>query len=204
MAESNAIARSPIAPAPPVAIESGWEISSRRSTAALRITDCTPLTKILVLAPGGRPFDVPFGRAAHGEEGVLIVGSGPDEWTLLGAPGAGGRLSERAAAALGEAPGALFDVTHGRAAMRITGSEADDLLAKVCAIDLAEEITPDKAAFRSSVAKVVADVVRDDQSGQRSYLLHCDRAVGGYLFDALLDAGAEFHIEVDGFAGFKI
>ena len=36
---------------------------------------------------------------------------------------------------------------------------------------------------------------------ERSYLLHCERSVGQYLFDALLDAGAEFGVEVDGFTG---
>ena len=56
------------------------------------------------------------------------------------------------------------------------------------------------AAFRSSVAKLVTDVVRDDEGGVRSYLLHCERFSGQYLFDALLDAGNEFGIEIGGFA----
>ncbi len=201
MADPAAIARSPIAPVPPLTIESGWEVSARRSDAALRITDCTPLAKILLLAPEDGAFGVPFGRAERDAEGGLIVGSAPGEWTLFGAPGAERRLAERAADEVPTGKGAVFDLTHGRAAMRITGSRAATLLAKVCAIDLAEEMAPDGAAFRSSVAKVVTDVVRDEIGGQRSYLIHCDRALGQYLFDALLDAGAEFDIEVDGFAG---
>jgi heterotetrameric sarcosine oxidase gamma subunit len=201
VAEPTAIARSPIAPAPPVTVENGWEVSARRSAAALRLTDCTPLAKILLLGPEDEALGVPFGRAERDEKGVLVVGSGPGEWTLFGAPGTGGRLWDLAAAALSPAESGVFDVTHARAAMRTTGPETAALLAKVCAIDLAEDITPDGAAFRSSVAKVVTDVVRDDRGGQPSYLLHCDRALGGYLFDALLDAGAEFDIEVDGFAG---
>lgn len=46
---------------------------------------------------------------------------------------------------------------------------------------------------------VVTDVVRDDSEGRRSYLLHFERSYGQYLFDALLDAGREFGIDVDGF-----
>lgn len=46
-------------------------------------------------------------------------------------------------------------------------------------------------------------MIRDDQQGTagpvRSYLLHCERSCGQYLFDALLDAGAEFGIDIDGF-----
>ncbi len=201
MAESAAVARSPIAPTPPVAIENGWEVSTRRSAADLRITDCTPLTKLLVLGPEGGVFGIPFGRAERDEEGVLVAGSGPGEWTLFGPPGTGEGLAGRAAAALPPDEGAVFDLTHGRAAMRITGPAAAAALAKVCAVDLAGEVSPDGAAFRSSVAKVVTDVVRDDVDGRLSYLMHCDRAFGQYLFDALLDAGAEFDIEVDGFAG---
>jgi hypothetical protein len=30
-------------------------------------------------------------------------------------------------------------------------------------------------------------------------LLHCERSSGQYLADALLDAGAEFGVETDGF-----
>ena len=48
------IARSPIAPAPPVAVVAGWEVSQRRSTSALTLSDRTPLAKVLVHAdPGG-------------------------------------------------------------------------------------------------------------------------------------------------------
>jgi glycine cleavage system aminomethyltransferase T len=45
------------------------------------------------------------------------------------------------------------------------------------------------------------NVVRDDRDGEISYLLHCERSSGQYLFDALIDAGDEFGIEVDGFVG---
>ena len=46
-------------------------------------------------------------------------------------------------------------------------------------------------------------MIRDDQESPSgpvpSYLLHCERSYGQYLFDALLDAGAEFGIGVGGF-----
>jgi hypothetical protein len=32
-----------------------------------------------------------------------------------------------------------------------------------------------------------------------SYLLHCERSSGRYLFDALVSAGHDFGIEIDGF-----
>jgi len=197
------VARSPIAPAPPVTVEHGWEISARRSDADLRIMDCTPLAKVLVRASTegevARTLDVPFGRAARDEHGTLVVGSGPGEWLLLTPPGANAVVARRIEEVPDEGLVSVFDATHGRALMRITGARAPDLLAKVCGVDLSEQVTPDGTAFRSSVAKLVTDVVRDDRDGDRSYLLHCERSSGHYLFDALIDAGDEFGIEIEGF-----
>jgi heterotetrameric sarcosine oxidase gamma subunit len=201
--ETVPIARSPIAPVPPTTVEHGWEVSTRRSAAGLKITDCTPLAKVLVLASTegeiARALDVSFGRAARDEHGTLVVGSGPGEWLLFAAPGTSAAVTRRVERVRDEGLVSVFDATHGRALMRITGPRTSDLLAKICAIDFSEAVTPDGAAFRSSVAKLVTDVVRDDLGGEISYLLHCERSSGQYLFDALIDAGDEFGIEVDGF-----
>jgi heterotetrameric sarcosine oxidase gamma subunit len=184
-------------------IKHGWEVSARRSAADLKIIDCTPLAKVLVLASTegelARALRVPFGRAARDAYETLVVGSGPGEWLLLAEPGTSAAVTQRVEEVKGERLVSVFDATHARALVRITGARTPDLLAKVCAIDLADGVTPNRAAFRSSVAKLVTDVVRDDSGGSRSYLLHCERSSGQYLFDALIDAGHEFGIEVDGF-----
>src|SRR6266496_2998845 len=60
-----------------------------------------------------------------------------------------------------------------------------------------QQVGADGAAFRSSVASLATDVIRDDLA-TRSYLLHCERSSGQYLFDMLLRSGAEFGIEIDG------
>jgi sarcosine oxidase, subunit gamma len=203
------IARSPIAPPEPLAEHRGWEVSGRRSAAALTLTDLTPLAKVGLRAPMDgavqRALGVPFGRAARDGfpalDGALVVGSGPGEWLVLASVGTAGEVREQLARMLtgtGEF-GSLVDLTHGRALLRLRGESSADLLAKVCAVDLSDAVTPDGAAFRSSVAKLVTDVVRDDAGGVRSYLLHCERSSGQYLADTLLDAGAEFGIDVDGF-----
>jgi hypothetical protein len=50
------------------------------------------------------------------------------------------------------------------------------------------------------VAGVATDIIRDDRDGVPSYLLHCERSAGQYLFDCLLRAGAGHGIEIAGFA----
>jgi heterotetrameric sarcosine oxidase gamma subunit len=203
---SEPVARSPIEPPPPVLVLDGWEVSGRRAQAGLTLTDCTPLAKVQVRAPiGGRAaaeLAVPFGRAVRDSGGTLTAGSGPGEWLLLAAPGRGPVLAARVGDLATRCPGELVtatDVTHGRALVRLTGPRAAAVLAKVCGIDTSEPITPDGAAFRTSVAAVATDVIRDDTDGVPSYLLHCERSSGAYLFGELLAAGGEFGIEIDGF-----
>jgi sarcosine oxidase, subunit gamma len=203
---SEPVARSPIAPPPPVVVIDGWEVSGRRAVSGLTLTDCTPLAKVGVRVPvaGGAAAElaVPFGRAARDPGGTLVIGAGPGEWLLLAAPGQGPALTGRVEELAARFPGELVtatDLTHGRALMRLTGPPGADVLARVCGIDIGDSITPDGAAFRTSVAAVATDVIRDDAGGVRSYLLHCERSSGAYLFGELLAAGSEFGIEIDGF-----
>lgn len=206
-ATTTPVARSPIAAVPPVVIKEGWEVSGRRAgTGTLTLTDCTPLAKVQLRAPLGGTvaagLGVRFGRAARDADGTLVVGSGPGEWLLLAAPGRSEALLAMLERTAAQAPGehaTWVDLTHGRALMRLHGSAAARVLAKVCGIDLSDDATPDGAAFRTAVAALATDVIRDDRDGTRSYLLHCERSSGQYLFDALLRAGAEFAIEIDGF-----
>ena len=171
-------ARSPIAPAPPVIVLAGWEVSGRRASAdtaggtGLTITDCTPLAKVQLRAPAGglaaAEIGVRFGRAERDPAGTLVVGSGPGEWLLLAAPGQAPDLASRLASIAERAPGehvTWVDLTHGRALIRLTGSPAVGVLARLCGIDLSDEITPQGAAFRTSVASLATDVIRDDRNG---------------------------------------
>jgi heterotetrameric sarcosine oxidase gamma subunit len=110
-----------------------------------------------------------------------------------------GWLTTLAADAAPEEFASVTDLTHGRALMRITGPDAAGLLARLCGADLHDEMAPDGAALRAPVAGVATDIVRDDRAGVPSYLLHCERSSGQYLFGALADAGEPFGIGVDGF-----
>ena len=198
------VARSPITVPGPRSVVDGWEVSTRRSAAALRLSDASPLAKQSARADADGSFagalDVPFLRSRR-EDDVLIIGSGPGEWLLLGRAGTSAGLRERVLSRAGDDLVTTVDLTHGRALMRLTGREAARALAKVCAIDLDDSVTPDGTAFRTSVAKIATDVVRDDAgagTGEPSYLLHCERSSGQYMFDCLLDAGREFGVEPDG------
>jgi sarcosine oxidase subunit gamma len=204
------VARSPIAPEAPV-VRFGWEVSARAARGDLSLSDETPLAKVAVRAPfGGAAADVlgvGFGRTARTRVDpvgdVLVAGSGPGEWLVLADPGTAPELVG-ALTRLLEPTGefvTVVDLTHGRALVRLEGRSSPQVLAKVCGIDLSESVTPDGAALRTSVARVVTDVVRDDRGTTPSYLLHVERSSGQYLADALRDAGAEFGLETGTFVG---
>jgi len=199
-----------------VRVEAGWEVSGGRSEAALTITDCTPLAKVHLRAPWNgamaKALGVPFGRAGRdgaGPDGLdgawLVVGSGPGEWFVLAPPGAAvaaavaGWLDTVAADSAPEEFVSVVDLTHGRALMRITGPDAAELMARLCGADLDDDMAPDGAALRAPVAGVATDIIRDDRTGVPSYLLHCERSSGQYLFGALVSAGESLGIGVDGF-----
>ena len=222
MSSPTPVARSPIPPGP-ATVRDGWEVDARVSTGALTLSDETSLAKIHVRAPidgaSREALGVGLGRARRVDLGageVLVIGAGPGEWLVLGAPGTERALRaaiEQRLAGTGEFT-SVVDLTHGRALMRLQGALAPTVLAGVCAIDLADHVTPDGAAFRTAVAAVVTDVVRDDAGGTqrsgaaasenggvRSYLLHCERSSGRYLAESLLDAGRLSGLEVTGFRG---
>jgi heterotetrameric sarcosine oxidase gamma subunit len=194
------IARSPIAAAGPVTVAGGWQVSAVRAGGALTLTDCTPLAKVALAARRAEVAGVRFGRAARDSGGTLVVGSGPGEWLLIGPVGQGRGLADGVAGLVRpEDAASCVDLTHGRALIRLHGVLAARVLAKLCGVDLGDDLVPDGAALRTSVAAVATDLIRDDGGGTRSYLMHCERSVGQYLFDAVLRAGAEFGIERDGF-----
>jgi sarcosine oxidase subunit alpha len=169
-----------------------------RAGGPLLLDDRSAATKLVIRAVAGSAvaahLAVPFGASREDLGGALVCGSRPGEWLVLG--------SDSPVHVVGDSVGAMatgssefasvVDISHGRAMFRMTGSLAVLALAKVCSIDLADHMTPDGAVVSGSVADVVCDLVRDDQNGERSYLILCDRSFGEYLFTALLDAIAEF------------
>ncbi|MPY78844.1 MAG: FAD-dependent oxidoreductase [Actinophytocola sp.] len=198
------VARSPIAPGTKTTTIASWQVDARRSSAGLRLTDHTLLAKVGVRGRHdgaiAEALGTSYGRTIRDNGSAVVVGSGPGEWLVLGSPGGQDKLLSRMRDLVentGEF-GTVIDQTHGRALLKISGEEAADLLAKVCGVELSDAATPDGAALRTSVARLVTDVIRLDDNGVPAYFLHCERSSGQYLFDALLDAGAEFGIEVDG------
>jgi heterotetrameric sarcosine oxidase gamma subunit len=204
VSDGAVVARSPVRQEAPVRRHGDWEVSGAVTAGPLRLSDLSPLSKVVVRGEPGLLTGelVEAGRTRRGDDGNLLVGSGPDERLVLAKSGRGSRLADELAERLTPLSDGLLsvvDLTYGGVVFRLSGAQSNRVLEKLCAIDLSDRVTPDGSCFRSRVARLVCVVARDDVDGERSYLLSGDRSSGQYLFDALMDAGREFGIAVDGY-----
>tara|TARA_Y100000590_G_scaffold236677_1_gene266423 strand:- start:530 stop:1096 length:567 start_codon:yes stop_codon:yes gene_type:complete len=167
------------------------------SDGSVTLADAYATTKVQVRAGAGTAaaaaLGVSYGSSTRNVGGDLVCGTRPDEWTIYGDPGRSGAI---AASVPTEGFVTVIDITHGRAMLRISGSNAAAALSKICNLDLSDELTPNGAVFSGSLGSVSCDWVRDDQGGETSFLISCERSFGKFLFIAVADACAEFGLSV--------
>ena len=194
----NPVARSAlIEPGSATRVTDGWEVCAGTPDGDVAVADLSAVAKVLVKAPPEPTVEAALGarfaRAAWvGDH--LVTGAAPGEWLVLAPVGAADGTVQHYRSLLTDATDGLttvMDLTHGRALMRVSGKAAPDLLRRVTAVDLDDRFVPQGGALRTSLARVVTDVVRDDVAGRPSYLLHCERSSGRYLVKSLLAAGAD-------------
>lgn len=96
----------------------------------------------------------------------------------------------------------ITDITHGRSELRLIGPRAATVIGKVCGLDFHPSRFGGGTARQTSVAKTRQLVVRRDAGrgggGVPAYAMLGGRASGGYLWDTLMEAGAEFDIAAIG------
>ncbi|MEO2170770.1 MAG: hypothetical protein ABGY25_03590 [Acidimicrobiales bacterium] len=164
---------------------------------SVTVADAASTTKVQVRAAAdtaaAAALGVSYGRSQRRPDGTLVCGTRPDEWTIYGAAGQAAAIS---ATVPTDGFVTVIDITHGRAMLRISGSNATSALNKICNLDLGDELTPNGAVFSASVGSVGCDLVRDDQGGQTSFLIGCERSFGRFLFVAVVDACTEFGVQV--------
>lgn len=161
---------------------------------ALTLSDLSSTGKTILRTDPAATDRVGVGFGASiAADGLLVCGQRPGEWMLIGPTADAQAFVD----GLGlEGFHSVVIHTHSRALFRLTGDRAASALEKVCSLDWSDDMTPDGAAASATVARVTCDIVRNDVSGVRSYLIACDRSFGQYLFDALVDAGWEFSLTV--------
>ena len=119
---------------------------------------------------------------------------GPDEWLIVCDDGKQAELIQQLSAALAIDPNAVTDVTDARAVLRIAGACARPVLAKGCTLDLHPRVFGADRVAQSLIARAQVMILPIEGGG---YDLFVARSFAGYLWDWLLDAGAEYGIRVE-------
>ena len=120
-----------------------------------------------------------------------VVWLGPDEWLLTSERERPEDLEARIRDAVVPLGGAAVDVSAQRIAIRLTGSQMRDLLAKGCAIDLHPRVFGRGRSAQSTLG-LAAVVLLALGDGGDDFLVLVRSSFAGYLAEWLLDAAVEY------------
>jgi sarcosine oxidase subunit gamma len=154
------------------------------------------------MAAVGRVLDLllptePCTSAAKGQIAALWLG--PDQWLVTcqahDAPG----LIEALRTALADVHAAITDLTDGRAAFRLAGPNARDVLAKGTPLDLHPRAFPPGSSAQTLLAKasVLIHLLDDDPERGASFDVYVARSFAHYLWMWLEDAGREYGVLIE-------
>ena len=182
------------------------------SAAGLAMAELTDFELLQVMARRGQWGAVAqacaqaYGKAAPADpqaveaDGALLIWSGPDQFFVLSAREAGAALEKARSAFSGIA--SLSEQSDGRSLIRISGSRARDMLAKVCSLDLHPAVFPVGAAAASSIDHTSVNLWRGQdadvkEGGEATFYLLVFTTFAESLWHTLLDSGAEYGVTID-------
>jgi heterotetrameric sarcosine oxidase gamma subunit len=192
MTEYNPIFRSPIA------------VPEQPSTSQnLRLSDLTGLPVIQIKGNADNVLKKQFGEVPAQPGGLVDVGDGflarltPQEFYLFGKTAAS-KLPAAVALDDSFARAKCFahatDLTHGRAVLYLVGTDAPEMLSKICGLDFHNTVFPNLQVAQTSAAKIKTLIARYDEGETPAYFLHVNRPFGQYFWNIVWDAGQEFGI----------
>jgi len=193
-----------------VARDYGDPAGEAETAQRLGLADLSALPRLGVKGPGtadwlaGRGIQVPAesNQALRQSSGVLAARLAPSELMLLGDLSGDPAPLDAIAAAWRAEPqspvpperprGFLLPRQHSHFWFVLSGDCTAGMFAKICGVDLRPGKFANGRIAQTSIARMNAVVIRDDQGGVLAYHLLGDSASAEYLWDCLLDAMAEF------------
>jgi sarcosine oxidase subunit gamma len=193
-----------------VARHYGDPVGEAETARRLGLADLSPLPRLGVKGPGtadwlaGQGIQVPAesNQAVRQSSGVLAARLAPAELMLLGDLSGDPAPLDAIAAAWRAEPqspvpperprGFLLPRQHSHFWFVLSGDCTAGMFAKLCGVDLRPGKFANGRIAQTSIARMNAVVIRDDQGGVLAYHLLGDSASAEYLWDCLNDAMAEF------------
>ena len=109
-----------------------------------------------------------------------------------------------AAAGASSNPAYLTDVTSGYAALLLAGPRSPEVLRKLVDLDVSGDACPNLACAQTGIHHTYAILMRRDIESLRAYLILVNREYGEWLWETVLDAGAEFGIRPFGSTAYRL
>ena len=119
-----------------------------------------------------------------------VLWLGPDEWLILGEPGTAPALESALRAAIGEAHGAVVDVSANRTTLSVSGPRARDLLAFGCSLDLDERRFKPGMCAQTLLARANVIIVPVGPAVEPAFRVLVRPSFAAYLAAWLMDAAA--------------
>jgi sarcosine oxidase subunit gamma len=123
--------------------------------------------------------------------GLTALWLGPDEWLVVGPPGAQRDLESRIRTAAGDEPVSVTDVSAQRTTVLVSGPSARDLLSHGCPLDLHPRVFGPGRCAQTTLARTQVVLVARDEARAGFWVL-VRSSFAGYLTDWLLDAAGEY------------
>lgn len=139
-----------------------------------------------------KPGDVRESKSNHISAAELT----PDEFLILTPPGAEKKLATLLEVAITSQDifVSVIDQTSGLVGLSISGPMSIAVMRKLCAIPFNAKDFPSLCVAQSSFAKVRATIIRHDRGDSPAFELFTDCSYADYLWETIVDAGAEFGI----------
>jgi heterotetrameric sarcosine oxidase gamma subunit len=150
----------------------------------------------VVVAVLFRVEDMAVGAGAVLEQSSRVYRLRHDLFFVETAPGRAAELTAELvkAATASDVFVTVTDVTHGRSEMLLAGVASTALMSKLCGLNFDDRTFPDRTAQRSSFAKTKQLIIRQDEMTTLAFAVIGGRSSASYLWETVMEAGAEFDI----------
>jgi heterotetrameric sarcosine oxidase gamma subunit len=194
--------------------QAGWQIPKAYTSlpveaAVLRervgVVDVSAVSKLLVKGDEAQGLLTTMFDTVPAEPGLVsemnaqdgrgyIARLTADEFLVITSPGTEGDTAQRLRTNQESHFVTVVDQTSGLAGLLVAGPNSRELLSKLCGLSFAPADFPDRRMAQTSLAKVHALIVHADRGDLPAFELYFERPYGVYVWEAVLDAGAEFGI----------
>jgi len=162
-------------------------------TGAIEVAEVPFLTQLNLRldpdSPAALGFSLPTQPCTSARSGdVDVLWLGPDEWLVVGPPGAAERLTGQLRAAVGAEHASIVDVSAQRTTLELSGPSVRDLLAGGCAIDLHPRVFGPGDCVQTELAHAPVVLLRRDPG----FWVLVRASFAAHLVDWLLDASVEY------------